>query len=87
MEQENKGMSNKKISQIQKMRTGNDGEETDTLVFAERVFAVFKLKNGMFYWEEQCDGCFSETLSKEDSLILLDEIREFIDSQKGIQNE
>ena len=43
----------------------------------ERILSVVKTKNGIQFMEE-CDGYHSITESKEDALILIDELREWI---------
>jgi len=44
----------------------------------ERIFSVKKLSNGKLRWREECDGWFEEELSPEESLQLLETIKNFI---------
>ena len=55
---------------------GNYGKQ---FVF-EQIFSVTKLKDGNIQWQEGCDKWLEEDLTVEESLQLLDEIREFINA-------
>ena len=60
-------------------RSGNGYEEKGILIKGgdERILSVVKNEDGIQFMEE-CDGCFSETYTKEEALKLVEELREWI---------
>ena len=45
-----------------------------------RIISVTKLDNGRFEFQECCDNWFSEVYTKEDAISLIDELKEWINS-------
>ena len=72
--------------ELTKWRNGKaeNGYGDDALILHNSdvsILSIERLENGDFRFREECDGCFFEDHTKADALILVDELKRWIEAQ------
>lgn len=69
-----------KWKKADKINPDNQEEPEEIILVARRVLRVSKLNNEIIFIEN-CDGYFYKAYSKEDALVVVDELKKWIESE------